>query len=105
MAQIILKKSKSLLKDISGEEANALVSQEHQVFASEADETSLIADRSVDLVVTSPPFLDVVDYRIDNWLRCWFNGIEASSLPISQLRKPEDWVAKMSSVFPSLNAF
>lgn len=22
------------------------------------------------LVITSPPFLDVVDYRCDNWLRC-----------------------------------
>lgn len=31
-----------------------------------------LADGSVDLVITSPPFLDVVDYEGVNWLRSWF---------------------------------
>ncbi len=38
---------------------------------------------SVALVVTSPPFLDVVDYKTDNWLRCWFSGIDAASVPVT----------------------
>ena len=42
-----------------------------------------IADDSIDLIVTSPPFLDVVDYPTDNWLRCWFAGIAAETVPIA----------------------
>lgn len=30
---------------------------------------------SVNLIVTSPPFLDKVDYLADNWLEFWFAGI------------------------------
>ena len=32
------------------------------------------------LTVTSPPFLDVVQYAKDNWLRCWFNGLDAEEI-------------------------
>ncbi|HEX2939533.1 MAG TPA: DNA methyltransferase, partial [Rhodopila sp.] len=35
-----------------------------------ADSTPALQDASVALVVTSPPFLNVVDYEGDNWLRC-----------------------------------
>ena len=42
---------------------------------------SPLHDNSTALVVTSPPFLNVVDYRRDNWLRCWFAGIDTSTLP------------------------
>lgn len=35
-----------------------------------------LEDDSVDLVVTSPPFLDKVNYEEDNWLRYWFLDIE-----------------------------
>ena len=31
-----------------------------------------IEDNSVDMVITSPPFLDVIDYADVNWLRLWF---------------------------------
>ncbi|MGE4111464.1 MAG: DNA methyltransferase, partial [Burkholderiales bacterium] len=31
-----------------------------------------IPDNSVQLTVTSPPFLNIVQYAKDNWLRCWF---------------------------------
>ena len=48
--------------------------------------------------MTSPPFLDVVDYASDNWLRCWFIGIEADKVPISVFRRLDDWRAKMTSV-------
>ncbi|MDZ4725803.1 MAG: site-specific DNA-methyltransferase [Leptospira sp.] len=34
-----------------------------------------IQSGSVDLIVTSPPFLDKVDYEGDNWLRHWFLNI------------------------------
>jgi hypothetical protein len=50
-----------------------------------------IRDASVSLIVTSPPFLDVVDYRQDNWLRCWFAGIDPNQVAIDQHRTIGDW--------------
>lgn len=35
-----------------------------------------VDSESVDLVVTSPPFLDKVDYISDNWMRSWFLDME-----------------------------
>lgn len=36
---------------------------------------SSLPDSGTDLVVTSPPFLDKVNYEEDNWLRYWFLDI------------------------------
>ena len=102
---IILKKSKSLLSKLSPDERLQLeeISGTALLSIAPAEDTPMIPDASVDLVVTSPPFLDVVDYRSDNWLRCWWNGIDSQSLPISQLKKEDDWVEKMAEVFAELN--
>ncbi|EKO17183.1 DNA methyltransferase [Leptospira kirschneri] len=35
-----------------------------------------LQDGTVDLVITSPPFLDKVNYEEDNWLRYWFLDIK-----------------------------
>jgi hypothetical protein len=35
----------------------------------------------------------VVDYKSDNWLRCWFSGIEAVSLPVTMARRIDAWQA------------
>ena len=61
--------------------------------AAPAENAAFVPDGSVDLVVTSPPFLDVVDYRTDNWLRCWFAGIDQDAVPIAAHRTPEAWRA------------
>jgi hypothetical protein len=53
--------------------------------------TPRIPSNSVTLVVTSPPFLDVVDYKTDNWLRCWFSGIDAASVPVTMAKGVDDW--------------
>ena len=37
---------------------------------------SQIAPGSVDLVVTSPPYLQVVNYAQSNWIRLWLLGID-----------------------------
>ncbi len=58
-----------------------------------AENAGFVPDESVDLVVTSPPFLDVVDYRTDNWLRCWFAGIDLDTVPIAAHRTPDAWRA------------
>lgn len=102
---IILKKSRALLKSMNAELSN-LLSTAHkasQFVTSSCDDTPDILNESVNLVVTSPPFLDVVDYKTDNWLRGWFNGVDSNSVPIWQLKKPADWVTAMSRVFAELH--
>jgi len=54
-------------------------------------------------VVTSPPFLDVVQYRDDNWLRCWFCGIDAGAVPITMARSVDLWQRAMGEVFVELH--
>ena len=67
-----------------------------------ADCTPQVAGESVDLVVTSPPFLDTIDYVKDNWLRMWFCGIEIEQRKIWQLKSLENWAARMTDVFVEL---
>jgi DNA modification methylase len=51
-----------------------------------------IKDASVDLVITSPPFLDKVNYIEDNWMKAWFLDIDSSlTKGISILSSLEDW--------------
>jgi site-specific DNA-methyltransferase (adenine-specific) len=42
-------------------------------------EDSAVKPGSVDLVVTSPPYLRVVNYGTSNWIRLWWLGIEEVS--------------------------
>ena len=67
-----------------------------------AHSTPQLKANSVSLVVTSPPFLDVVNYAGDNWLRGWFCGIDTSAVEISMHRKVTDWQAGMTRVFHEL---
>lgn len=83
---LILKKSGQLLKDgLPPAHPSALLG------TGPAGRMPHIPDASVSLVVTSPPFLDVVQYAQDNWLRCWFAGIDASSVEIAMHRTEEAW--------------
>ncbi|MCZ8341832.1 MAG: DNA methyltransferase [Leptospira sp.] len=51
-----------------------------------------IASNSVDLIVTSPPFLDKVDYEGDNWLRHWFLDIQKNpNRKLSIFSSIHDW--------------
>jgi hypothetical protein len=63
-----------------------------------------VAPESVDLTVTSPPFLDVVQYGRDNWLRCWFNGLDADAIDarIIASRTVKEWEVEMSLVLRDL---
>ena len=93
-----------MLSDVDDEaRAQLMAADAATILVGDAAQTPQIADESVRLVVTSPPFLDVVQYKDDNWLRCWFCGFDAKEVPISMLRKLEDWQAKMTSVFHELN--
>ena len=61
-----------------------------------------IPDGSAALAVTSPPFLDVVDYAQDNWLRCWFADIDVDAVRLSVCRDPADWCAFVRAAFVDL---
>ena len=81
---LILKKSKALL-------AQGVVDCARSLFLTEsAAHTPQIRDGEVALTVTSPPFLDVVDYEADNWLRNWFLAPEARP-ELAMHRKVEAW--------------
>lgn len=93
VAAVILKKSKTLLKD--GCAPSQVRSGLH---TGAAWELRGIADGSVDLTVTSPPFLDIVHYAADNWLRCWFAGIDPETVAIDMHRTEEAWTAMVHRV-------
>lgn len=103
---IILKKSQQLLRDIDKPKRILLQNIHSQsVFLSkDADDTSEIETSSVQLTVTSPPFLDIVQYAADNWLRCWFNHIDTDTIAskITMSKKIGDWEQKMFKVFKEL---
>lgn len=101
---IILRKSRSLLRKLKRSEATLLQSifTRTRLITSSADHTPEIQDNTVNLVVTSPPFLDVVDYHQDNWLRCWFNGIDTGGVNIWHLSNPGAWQEKMTALFKEL---
>jgi hypothetical protein len=102
--EVIMAKSRSLLSklDASQSELMRRVAGAPLLLTESCDRTPEIPNDSVRLVVTSPPFLDIVDYQTDNWLRCWFNGIDAAEVEVWQLSKPAHWQAKMQSVFAEL---
>ncbi|MFT5192703.1 MAG: DNA modification methylase [Verrucomicrobiales bacterium] len=101
---IILKKSRSLLKEIDPPMRDQLgkLAKQSLLLAQTCDDTPEMPSDSVSLVVTSPPFLQIVAYALDNWLRCWFNGIDSSEVKIWKLSKPALWQEKMTDVLREL---
>lgn len=102
---LIVSKSRSLLADFDARTSLALrsVSDRRRLLTADAADTPQIASGSVTLVVTSPPFLDVVDYAGDNWLRCWFCGITPESVMLTIARRTGEWRDAMTSVFCELH--
>lgn len=105
--ELIIQKTKSLIKNIT-------FTQQHRLHEAgntasffninAAKRNSRIADDFVQLTVTSPPFLDVVQYIQDNWLRCWFNGIDMQSIGknITMAKTIEQWNIVMQDVLDEL---
>lgn len=99
VSALIIKKTRQLLSDrfpISDPPSPIILTRS-------SAHTPELVNESVDLVVTSPPFLDTVDYAQDNWLRSWFCGIDPATVPIWHLRSIPDWTTAMSSVFAELH--
>ncbi len=102
---IIKKKSKALLADTTTlwRTDAARLAAAAVLTTGPASAVPALATASVQLVVTSPPFLDVVQYADDNWLRCWFCGIDAQAVPITMARTVPAWQQAMGEVFAELH--
>ncbi len=103
---IILRKTLSLMRGLTELQIAHLrqAGQSALLLTGDARATPMIASESVQLTVTSPPFLDVVQYARDNWLRCWFNDLDAQVIEsaIAQMRRLDDWLSVMAAVFGEL---
>jgi len=104
--RLILRKTKSLLSGLTPNQVTSLhrAGADARFFTGDARLTRGIGSGSVRLTVTSPPFLDIVQYREDNWLRCWFCGLDGETVgrTITMARSVAEWEAVMGEVFREL---
>jgi DNA methylase len=101
---ILGKKSKALLADTTTlwRDDDGALAGRAVLCTGPASKVKALPTGSVQLVVTSPPFLDVVQYADDNWLRCWFCGIDASAVPMTMARTLPAWQEAMAEAFREL---
>ncbi len=103
---IIIKKSKSLLRNLSSKDKIRLrnIHKTAIFLNTDASLTKQIPDNFVQLTVTSPPFLDIVQYAKDNWLRAWFNGIDIKKIEkkMTMSKTITEWTNAMQKVFLEL---
>ena len=103
---IILKKTRNLTSGLNKDIVNQLkrIGNKTKFLNEDARCTPKIKSNSVNLTVTSPPFLDIVNYVEDNWLRCWFNNINTKAVvdKITVTSKLENWQKIMGEVFIEL---
>jgi len=94
VAKLILRKSRALLADGPPPPHPPAV-----LCSGDAAATPSVAARSARLIVTSPPFLDIVQYATDNWLRNWFAGIDTEAVKISAHRSEAAWSQMVRDCF------
>ena len=103
---LILRKSMQLQGALTAAERWRLhaAAETAQILVRDAGSTPAIDSESMQLTVTSPPFLNVVQYARDNWLRCWFNGFDAEAVGerITMCATVEDWREAMAAVLREL---
>ncbi len=104
--ELILRKTRSLVRGLGPHEKDLLKTAGEQglFLTGDSRDTPAIPGKSVHLTVTSPPFLDTVQYAKDNWLRCWFNGIDAAAIErcLTVTRSLADWCGVMEGTFREL---
>lgn len=104
--KLILKKTESLYRNLNNTEKHNLQNsgKSARFLQKDARYTDEIEDSSVDLTVTSPPFLDIVAYDKDNWLRSWFNSININEFgkKITMLKSIDKWNKFMGEHFTEL---
>jgi len=103
---IVMEKTRSLLRNLTDGQIKNLrnAGKTARFLTTDAARTKSIRSGSIMLTVTSPPFLNVVQYAHDNWLRCWFNSIDKKSvgLALTTASDLNDWSFEMEDVFAEL---
>jgi hypothetical protein len=102
---LILAKTKSLIGNLSQAERTTLrrSGAKAEILVRSCELLPEIFDNSINLVVTSPPFLNVVDYASDNWLRNWFVGLDENAAQFVIHKKLADWEASIGRVLLELH--
>ena len=103
VAPRIIRKSAQALRDGFNSEFFSVASA-NNIQVSDSRSMKFIAPNSVDLVVTSPPFLDKVDYIGDNWLEMWFAGINPKKFKenLIMCRSVTEWTQFISDFLREL---
>jgi len=92
--------ARQYLDDVAGPDGDS-----HHLDASELMSGAALTTGSVDLVVTSPPYLQVVNYGASNWIRLWLLGIEDVSRDQGAGRKTLDAALDHRHTYNSYAAF
>ena len=90
VADLILRKTRSLLRDVRRQ---APTGPNRGFFRQPVEAPFAYDGPPVALAVTSPPFMDIVNYKTDNWMRCWFAGIDPDAVGITQTGNLGAWKA------------
>jgi hypothetical protein len=97
---VIARKTKSLLADVDDDDIRVLADARTAMRFRVGSCVEPSWESGIfQLIVTSPPFLDVVDYATDNWLRCWFCDVDARAVPIELHRAATNWAAFIKRAF------
>ncbi|MBW3622039.1 MAG: site-specific DNA-methyltransferase [Armatimonadetes bacterium] len=103
---LILRKAKRVLKDFTPDDLARLnrVAEANRFVTHDARNVESLPSESVDLVVTSPPFLNKADYLQDNWLEFWFTEIDLEAIRPRIVQTPdlEEWCRFMGEVIGEL---
>ena len=101
VAALILRKTRRLLRDLPRQ---APTGRSRGFLQQAVAEPFAWGGPAVALAVTSPPFLNVVDYRGDNWMRCWFAGIDPDAVAITQTASIDAWKALVRAALDNVAA-
>jgi DNA modification methylase len=99
----ILRKSKALLK--SGCPDTTYPELDYILTSHAAHEVDKIfpPETMVDLILTSPPFMNVVNYDQELWMKMWFCGCDPVVTLPWNFNDPYDWQKYMFQCFSSLS--
>ena len=80
------------------------VARRNRYISCDSRDLAGVRRNSVDLVITSPPFLNKVNYYQDNWMRAWFLGMEDSIQAEDLVMTPDisEWCAFMADTIREL---
>ncbi len=101
VAALIERKTRALLRDVP---LQAPAGRNRGLLQLPVGEPFAYDGPPISLTVTSPPFLDIVDYRADNWMRCWFAGIDPDAVGITQTGSLDTWKALVRQALDGVSA-